>query len=178
ECVCADAAEAKIMDDQLILKSIGSILKNPKDLVKSVEQLQQEYAAVKKKLESAEQKMVKQLAQDLIASAQNHMGVLCVGEIVELDNLELLKKLAQDIRTEKENLLVIVAASISGKSAVAVGISDALVKEKGLDANAIIKNHIAPMIQGGGGGQKGLATAGGQRIDELAQVVTLYSKLI
>jgi alanyl-tRNA synthetase len=178
ECVCAEAAEAKIAEDQELIKSISTLLKQPKDLLKSIESLQMEYNALKKKLEAAEQKVLKQLASELLLSAKDLNGVLCIGSIIETDNPDSLKKLANDLRSSKENLLVILAASIAGKASVAVGISDSLVQGKGLDANSIIKNHIAEMIQGGGGGQKSLATAGGQRVDQLAQVVNIFSKFL
>ncbi|MDE3250382.1 MAG: hypothetical protein KGO82_17095, partial [Bacteroidota bacterium] len=59
-----------------------------------------------------------------------------------------------------------------------VGISDTVVAAKGLDAGKIIKEHIAPLIKGGGGGQKTLATAGGQDASNLAQVIERVKALL
>ena len=42
-----------------------------------------------------------------------------------------------------------------------IALSDDLVKAGQYDANKIIKEQIVPMINGGGGGQKFLATASG-----------------
>ncbi|MFZ1534653.1 MAG: DHHA1 domain-containing protein, partial [Chitinophagaceae bacterium] len=61
---------------------------------------------------------------------------------------------------------------------VAVGISDTVVAAKNLDAGKIIKEHIAPLIKGGGGGQKTLATAGGQDSSNLKQVIDAVKKLL
>jgi alanyl-tRNA synthetase len=66
---------------------------------------------------------------------------------------------------------VILAANISGKPAVAVGLSDTLVTEKGLDAVALIKTQVAGHIKGGGGGQKSLASAGGQEVAGLEPAI-------
>ncbi len=49
---------------------------------------------------------------------------------------------------------------------------EAVATEKGLDAAALIKQKIAPHIKAGGGGQKTLATAGGQEVSNLRQVLT------
>ncbi|MGZ5248268.1 MAG: DHHA1 domain-containing protein [Flavitalea sp.] len=49
---------------------------------------------------------------------------------------------------------------------------------KGLDAGKIIKEHIAPLIKGGGGGQKTLATAGGQDASNLGKVIEVVRGLI
>ena len=53
-----------------------------------------------------------------------------------------------------------------------------LVKDKNLDASAIIKQHIAPLIKGGGGGQKSLATAGGQDASALHKVIETVKSLL
>jgi alanyl-tRNA synthetase len=47
-----------------------------------------------------------------------------------------------------------------------------------LDAVAMIKTHVAPIIKGGGGGQKILATAGGQLPDGLKDAIQAIKKSI
>ncbi|MEY4053618.1 MAG: alanine--tRNA ligase, partial [Bacteroidota bacterium] len=49
---------------------------------------------------------------------------------------------------------------------------------KGLEAQKIIKDQIAPLIKGGGGGQKGLATAGGQDPSNLTLVIETVKQLL
>jgi len=44
--------------------------------------------------------------------------------------------------------------------------------------NKIIKEQIAPLIKGGGGGQKTLATAGGQDISQLEKVIEVVKGLL
>lgn len=58
---------------------------------------------------------------------------------------------------------MVLCANIGGKAYVAVGISDTVVAAKNLDASKIIKEIAGPLISGGGGGQKNLATAGRTR---------------
>jgi len=53
-----------------------------------------------------------------------------------------------------------------------------LVADKGLDANKIIKDIVAGKIKGGGGGQKTLATAGGQDINGLESVIAAVQQLL
>ena len=47
-----------------------------------------------------------------------------------------------------------------------------------LDAGKIIKEHVAPLIKGGGGGQKTLATAGGQDAGSLDKVIEKVRSLL
>ena len=63
-------------------------------------------------------------------------------------------------------------------AAVAVLLDEQLVETRNLQAPAIIKEHIAPLIKGGGGGQKKLATAGGQDASNLPLVIERVKKLL
>jgi len=52
------------------------------------------------------------------------------------------------------------------------------VAAKNLDAGKIIKEHVASIIKGAGGGQKTLATAGGQDASNLQKVIDTVKGLI
>jgi alanyl-tRNA synthetase len=98
--------------------------------------------------------------------------------VVEVDNADQLKKLCFDLKSDLGNdYAVILAAGINGKASVAVMLSESLA-ERGLEAPKIIKEYITPLIKGGGGGQKTLATAGGQETSNLQQVVDKVKSLI
>ena len=70
------------------------------------------------------------------------------------------------------------AANIDGKASVAILIDDAIAASKNLEAPKIIKEQVAPLIKGGGGGQKTLATAGGQDASNLKQVIEKVKGLL
>ena len=70
------------------------------------------------------------------------------------------------------------AANIDGKASVAILIDDAIAASKNLEAQKIIKEQVAPLIKGGGGGQKTLATAGGQDASNLKQVIEKVKGLL
>ncbi|WP_298411251.1 hypothetical protein [Hydrotalea sp.] len=53
-----------------------------------------------------------------------------------------------------------------------------MVNEQKWDANQIIKQHIAPVIKGSGGGQKTLATAGGQDASNLNNLFLTIQALL
>jgi alanyl-tRNA synthetase len=65
----------------------------------------------------------------------------------------------------------VLTANIEGKAQVAILIDDQTAAEKQLDAGQMIKQTVAPLIKGGGGGAKTLATAGGQNPSNLQQVI-------
>jgi alanyl-tRNA synthetase len=95
-----------------------------------------------------------------------------VGEVVEVPSADALKKVCFDLKPILgDHYVVVLAANIEGKASVALMIDEALVQSKGWEAPKIIKEKIAPLISGGGGGQKSLATAGGQDTSKLGQVI-------
>ena len=70
------------------------------------------------------------------------------------------------------------AANIEGKASVVLSIDETLVAGKNLDAAALIRQKIAPLIKGGGGGQKTLATAGGQDASGLQNAIDAVKTLV
>ena len=102
-----------------------------------------------------------------------------IGEIVEVSNADHLKKISFLLKEDLgKNYLVVLCANIGGKAAVSVLLSDSIASQKGLEAPKIIKEQVAPLIKGGGGGQKTLATAGGQDASNLELVITKVRELI
>jgi alanyl-tRNA synthetase len=104
-----------------------------------------------------------QLYHDIIADAD--IGVL------KLISTEL------EIKDAKKSVALLIGKK-NGKVNVLVTLSDDLSKEGKLDANKIVKEKIAPLINGGGGGQKFLATASGTETSNIDKVVTQFREFL
>lgn len=178
EAVCGVAADQKEKADQSLLKELQAALKNPKDIIKAIEQQSEELSTIKKLLEHTENKLLAYLQRDLLKKAEQIRGVNFIGEIVDVSSSELLKKLCNDLRNGFSNTVVVLGAVHAGKPSLSVGLSDNLSIEKELDAVVLIKTIVAPAIKGGGGGQKNLATAGGQEPTGLAVVIQAIKKIL
>jgi alanyl-tRNA synthetase len=171
------AAERYIGEQLAEIHVIREQLKHPRELSKAIENLAAENAELKKKLEKAEAKQLGDLRGQLLQKVQPFGDVSFIGEIVEATSADTLKKICFDLKAGLSALpgtppyLVVLAANIDGKAAVAVMLDDQLVASRNLQAPAIIKEQVAPLIKGGGGGQKTLATAGGQDAGNLPQVI-------
>src|SRR6266536_790292 len=98
--------------------------------------------------------------------------------MVEVTNADALKKLCFELKNEVSNYFVVFTANIEGKANVALLLDETIAASKNLEAQKIIKEHIAPLIKGGGGGQKTLATAGGQDASNLQQVIEKVKSLL
>ena len=80
---------------------------------------------------------------------------------VEVDSAEVLKTIAHHIRNTGKDTVLVIGCEVDGKANLLVMVSDNLVTSKKINAASIIK-EISPEINGGGGGQSFLATAGGK----------------
>lgn len=158
-------------------KHIGEVLK-AKDPLKAIEKLIEERNALQKKLEGLEARQLVQLRNELLQKDQIVNGVTFIGEIVVVENADALKKICFDVKNNLRDYLMVLCANIDGKAFVAIGMSEVVAAAKQLDAGKIIKEHIAPLIQGGGGGQKVLATAGGQDVSQLQTVIEKVKSLL
>jgi alanyl-tRNA synthetase len=178
EAVCGREAERFVNDKLLLLDRVSEFFKNPKDLLKSLENLQTENAELKKHLESMEARQLVAIRNELLQKDEIINGINFIGDIVEVSNPDALKKLCFDLKNHLRDHLAVLCVNIGGKPYVAVSIADTVVKAKNLDAGKIIREHIAPIIKGGGGGQKTLATAGGQDAGSLLKAIQIVRDLL
>ena len=178
EAVSGIAAEILLNEQLATLQSVRELLKHPKELLKSVENITAENAELRKKIESLEAKQLIVLKDELLQKVQLINGISFIGEIVNVSNADALKKLCFELKAALSNYVVVLAANIEGKPQVAVLLDETIVTGKNLEAPKIIKEHIAPLIKGGGGGQKTLATAGGQDASNLPLVIQKVQSLL
>jgi alanyl-tRNA synthetase len=160
------------------LNGLKLSLRNPKDLQKAVNSISDENADLKKRLEHVENRMLVGVRNELLQKDEIINGINFIGDIVEVSNADALKKLCVDLKHHLRDHVAVLCANIGGKSFVAVSVSDNVTAARKLDAGKIIKEHVAALIKGGGGGQPGLATAGGQDASALKDVIEKVKKLI
>jgi alanyl-tRNA synthetase len=165
------ATENYIDEQSRLIHHIRESLKNPKELTTAVENLVAENADLKRKLEKAEARQLAEIRQLLNQKVQLVNGISFVGEIVDVNNADALKKLCFDLKNDLHDYVVVLAANIEGKASIAVLLDEAVATARSWSAPAIIKDLITPLIKGGGGGQKTLATAGGQDASNLPLVI-------
>ncbi len=178
EAVCGKLAEEYVRQQFSLLRGIKESLKNPKDIQKAIDSLSEENNDLKKKIDHAENRMLVGVRNELLQKDEIINGVNFIGDTIEVGNPDALKKLCFDIKNHLRDHVTVLCANIGGKPFVAVGMSETVATARNLDAGKIIKEHIAPLIKGGGGGQKTLATAGGQDPSKLADVIEAVKRLL
>ena len=177
EALTGAAAMRYFVDKVSQHKQIAELLK-AKDPFKTIEKLIEDKSALEKKLEALENKELALMAKDLLAQVVTVNGINFLGLSVPISSADALRKLGAQLKPLLSNCLVVLTSIVDDKAQVLVLVDDALVNSKNLDASKIIKEQIAPLIKGGGGGQKTMATAGGQDVSQLEQVIEKIKGLL
>lgn len=178
EACCGKQAAIYLQEQLDLLDAVKQAFKNPKELLRTIEQLQTENAETKKQLEVLEMRELRERSKSLVSEMETVNEVAFLGKQLAVDNPEALKKICIELKTLHPNHIAVLTAQIQGKSYVAVSVAESIVQSNGFDAGKIIKEKVAPLIKGGGGGQKTLATAGGQEANQLPAVISAVKSLL
>jgi len=177
EAVCGRLAEDYVNEKIKIVEALQAQLKNPKDLAKAIEQLVEDRNELQKTTEKLNRLQARAFLEKLIFKKQliNHLNFY--NDIIPEGDIALLKMISSDLQMkDNKQSVALLVGNKDGKINVLVALSDDLVKA-GHDANKIVKEKIAPMINGGGGGQKFLATASGTEGANIDKLVDQFKEI-
>ncbi len=163
EAVTGEAAEALVYGMQDIIRTSKAFFNNVPDLTGAIRRMVEENAAFKKQVEEFARLKAAEFARKLSTLAVERNGVkLIVADSVTLSDSDTatMRNAALSLQKELENTALVAAWESEGKPQLLLMYSNDLVK-KGRNAGKDIR-EAAKFIQGGGGGQPGLATAGGR----------------
>jgi len=161
EAITGVKAEEYLYEQVDTIKEIRAALGTTGNLIQGVVKLHEESASLRKEVELLMREKALSLKGDLKAKVVSNNGINTIAATVDIQNPDAIKDLAFQLRNEVENLFMVLGTVSGDKAMISVMISDNLVKDKGLNASAIIR-EAAKEIQGGGGGQPFYATAGGK----------------
>ena len=178
EAVSGKAAETRVRSQLELLRAVKEQLKNSKDPVKSIENLMAENSSLTKRVESLEARQLVGIRNELLQKDQIINNISFIGEIVEVPSADALKKLCFDLKHHLHDHLIVLCTNLGGKAHVAIGVSETVTAAKQIDANTLIKQVAGPVINGGGGGQKTLATAGGQECGKFEELIAKIKELL
>ena len=166
EAVTAAKADELYYIAQDTLSGLKSLFNNTPDLAGAIHKFIDENAALKKQIEQFMAEKVVRYRDELIDRAED-FGDIKLVRLQGEGNPELLRGVLPMLRGKFTDVKFAVLAAIEcdGKPTIAVFLSQPLV-DAGKNAGAMIKS-AAKNIQGGGGGQPWMATAGGRDVKGL-----------
>lgn len=165
EAITSNKAIEAYKDAEKNYNDVLAALKTKNDAVKAVQHLLDENAELKKQLESfvAQQAAAEKATWKAAIKEINGVNFLAVKTNLDTN---AAKQNAIDLTKEIENAFIVVGTNDAVKPSITISIAKNLVDEKGYNAGQIVK-EIAKHINGGGGGQPFLATAGGKEVSGL-----------
>ena len=173
----ATGLRAEIMVDNMeeTIGAIREMFNNVPDLVGAVKKAIESNDSLRKAMEAVQQERAVNIKNSVKATAQEVDGIQ-VMTLRECLSMELARNVAFLLHGETTATAFIAAfESEDGKPCLVLMYSDDLVAA-GKDAGKDIR-EAAKLIQGGGGGQKFLATAGGRNTDGLSSATEVLLKL-
>jgi alanyl-tRNA synthetase len=170
EAVTSVKAEEFFNEQTATLNEVKALLKNNKDVIKSLSNLVEENNDLQKQLQSLLKEKAQSIKQTLLSKVIAKNGINVIVEQISFDSAEEIKNILFEIRNQVENCVCVIGAEVKGKPSISVIIDDNLVKEKNLNAGNIIRD-LAKEINGGGGGQPFYAQAGGSKLEGLSAAI-------
>ena len=164
EAVTGVHAETMVDEMAETIRTAKAFFNNVPDLAGAIRKMVEENEAFKKQMEEIAKEKTLALKNELKGMAVEMNGVNVVKIDTPTDPV-MLKNAAFMLQKETQNFVIAAAFEAAGKPQLLLMYSEDLVKaghNAGNDVRSAAKN-----IMGGGGGQPGLATAGGKNIEGL-----------
>lgn len=176
EAVTGEVAERYVRNKLEVLGQLEVQLKNPKDPLKALEQLQDDCGDLKKKIEAYQRAEQAQQMDMLSSRATLVNGVNLVYGVVHAD-AAALKSMAFSLLKKHQPGVVLLGGKHEGKAFLAFALDEQLGADRDWNAATWIK-LAAQHIRGGGGGQAHFATAGGAHPDGLEAAIDQVRSLL
>ena len=166
EAVTAAKADELYYKQVDTLNNLRGMFNNAPDLAGAIRKAIEENADLKKQIEGFMAEKIARYCDELLAKAVDYNGINLIRLEGEADH-NVLRQVPAILKTKfpEGKYALVGATQQEGKPMISVVLSQALV-EAGKNAGQIIKS-AAKNIQGGGGGQAWMATAGGRNVEGL-----------
>ena len=160
EAITSEVAENYFKQKADTLETIALTLKNPKDLIKAVEDLLAKNNSLTKEIEVLQREKALNVKGELKSKIETINGINFLGTTVNLDGGSI-KDILFQLKGEVDNFFGVIGGNEGDKCTISIILSDSIIADKGLNAGNLVR-EVAKHIHGGGGGQPFFATAGGK----------------
>ncbi|MEE4213849.1 MAG: alanine--tRNA ligase [Bacteroidales bacterium] len=177
EAVTSEHALDYVNNRLAILDQVSNMLTSSSDIPESISKLISQVGKLNKRIEKLEANATTLIRDELLSKSEDINGVQFIAQQVQTDSLDILKKIAQMIRTSNKGIVLAIGSQIGDKAHLLIMVSDDIVKIKKIHAGDIV-NKAAKYINGGGGGQAFMAVAGGNQPEGIPQALDYIKKTV
>ena len=158
-----------------VLEKVRAMFNNAGDPAAAIGKIMEENEQYKKAFEAIQKDKMADLKASVLKNGEEINGIT-LYTLAECPSVDMAKTIAHEIHGEKESAALVAAfESADHRPCLVLMYTDDLVA-RGKDAGRDIRT-AAQAIQGGGGGQKFLATAGGKNVAGLAEALAKLREL-
>ncbi len=173
EAVTAERAEELLYAVEDQIHGIAELVNNPKIEV-AIKKMLESNEALQKELEQLHKEQIDALVEKILAERKSDEAFVIARQVPYGSNM--IKDLAYTLRSKVGDIIMVLGTVADNKPMLAVMLGDDIVA-KGVDAGAVVR-EAAKLINGGGGGQKFFATAGGKNPDGLQAAIEKATEII
>ena len=171
EAVTGRRALAFVNERLRTLDEMTRMLKSTGDPVTNLSRLITENDTLKNTVTRMQQSAASDARKELERNAFRAGSCTVYSGVLQNAAADTLKNIAHQIRQSDSNSIIIIGSGSEGKASLLVGLGDEAVRTSKLNAVDIIK-AVASEINGGGGGQPFLATAGGKKPEGVENAIS------
>ena len=173
EAVTSDRAEEMLYAIEDQIHGIAELVNNPKVEV-AIKKMLEANESLQKEIDQLHKEQIDSLVEKIIAERSGDGAFVIARQVPYGSNM--IKDLAYALRAKVSDIVLVLGAVNDGKPTLAIMLGDDIVA-KGVDASATVR-EAAKLMQGGGGGQKFFATAGGKNPDGLQAAIDKAVEII
>ncbi|MBQ3149547.1 MAG: alanine--tRNA ligase [Alistipes sp.] len=174
EAVTAERAEEVMYAVEDQIHNLAELVNNPKIEV-AIKKMIESNETLQKELEQLHKEQVDAMVEKIIAKRNADDKYFVVARQVPYAS-NMIKDLAYALRSRVNDIILVLGSVTDYKPMLAVMLGDDIVA-KGVDAGAVVR-EAAKVMNGGGGGQKFFATAGGKNPDALQAAIDKAVEII
>ena len=174
EAVTAERAEEVLYAVEDQIHNLAELVNNPKIEV-AIKKMIESNETLQKELEQLHKEQVDAMVEKIMAKRNVEDKYFVVARQVPYAS-NMIKDLAYALRSRVNDIILVLGSVTDYKPMLAVMLGDDIVA-KGVDAGAVVR-EAAKVMNGGGGGQKFFATAGGKNPDALQAAIDKAVEII
>jgi len=164
------------MENQ-VMKIVDLLRVKPIDVADRIEMLLQQNKDLEKEIAKLQQKSALSQAGDLLNQIKEINGIKVLAKTVDNIDRNALRTMVDDLKVRIGSGVIVLGTVADGKANFVVGVTEDLIKEKGLKAGDIIK-RVAEIAGGSGGGRPDMAQAGGKDPSKVSDAIAETSRII
>ena len=177
EAVTGRGAEEYVRERLSVMERMAAALGGtPAELESNLNNLLSEVDAQRREMREVQRRLAKAETARVLEEVREVNGIKVLAAQVEAPGMETLREMTDWLQTRLGSAVIVLGAVMGGKPGFVAAVTPDLV-ERGLKADALVR-EVAAVVGGGGGGRATLAQAGGRDPHLIGEALRLVTSLV